>query len=91
MYYAGFGSRNGALHTLAIQANALPETFGDATVRISYYGKKILPELQNTERYVDPNGKFILLLLNNAYSVRIESDNLQSPTVKAIESTIGVD
>lgn len=27
MYYAGFGARNGALHTLAIQADALPETF----------------------------------------------------------------
>lgn len=27
MYYAGFGARNGALHTLAIQADALPEVF----------------------------------------------------------------
>lgn len=93
MYYAGFGSRNGALHTLAIQADTLPETFGDATVRVFYYGKKILPELQNTHnnRYVDPEGKFILLLLNGEYSVKIESDNLQSPTVKTIEETIGID
>ncbi len=90
MYYAGFGARNGAVHTLAIQADALPENFGDAIVKVSYYGKKILPELQNTERYVDPNGKYILLLIEDTYSVRIEADNLQSPIVKAIEGTIGV-
>ncbi len=27
MYYAGFGTRNGAVHTLGIQADTLPETF----------------------------------------------------------------
>lgn len=91
MYYAGFGAQNGALHTIAIQTEALPETFEDSIVRVSYYGKKILPELQNTQRYVDPNGKYILLLIDNAYSVRIEADNLQSSTVKTIEATIGVD
>jgi hypothetical protein len=91
MYYAGFGARNGALHTVAIQTEALPETFNDSIVRVSYYGKKVLPELQSTERYVDPNGKYILLLIDKAYSVRIEADNLQSSTVKTIESTIRVD
>ncbi len=90
MYYASFGARNGALHTVAIQTETLPETFDDSIVRVSYYGKKILPELQNTERYVDPNGKYILLLIDNTYSVKIEADNLQSSTVKTIESTIGV-
>ena len=93
MYYAGFGARNGALHSLAIQEEALPEEFGTATTRVFFYGKKILPELQNASnnRYKDPNGKYILLLLDDTYSVRIESDNLQSATVQAIISTIGVD
>jgi hypothetical protein len=91
MYYAGFGARNGALHSLAIQEEALPEEFGTATTRVFFYGKKILPELQNTERYVDPNGKYVLILIDDIYSVRIESDNLQSATVQAIISTIGVD
>lgn len=91
MYYAGFWARNGAIHTLAIQEDTLPENFWDTAVRVFYYGKKILPELQNTERYVDPNGKYILLLVDNTYSVRIESDNLKNPTVKIIEETIGID
>lgn len=91
MYYAGFGPSDGARHTLGIQLDALPESLWTATVRVYYYGKKVLPELQNTTRYVDPNGAYILLLLDNAYSVRIESNNLNSPTVKAIESTIGID
>jgi hypothetical protein len=91
MYYAGFGARNGALHTVAIQVEALPESLDDSLVRVYYYGKKVLPELQNTQRYVDPNGKYILLLIDNTYSVRIEADNLKSSTVKTIESTIGVD
>ena len=91
VYYAAFGARDGAVHTVAIQSDMVPEVFETATVRVFFYGKKILPELKSTTRYVDPNGKYILLLLNNAYSVRIESDNLKSTTVQAIEATIGVD
>jgi len=91
MYYAGFWARNGAIHTLAIQEDALPENFSDASVRVFFYGKKVLPELQNTERYVDPNGKYILLLIDGMYSVRIEWDILKNPTITAIEETIGVD
>jgi len=91
VYYAGFGARDGASHTVAIQSEALPETFEDSTTRVLYYGKKVLPELKGTTRYVDPNGKYILLLLDGQYSVRIESDNLKSATVLAIEATIGVD
>lgn len=91
MYYAGFGSRDGAVHTLAIQPEALPETFEDGTIRVYYYGKKALPELKNSTQYTDPNGKYILLLLDGAYSVKIESDNLKSPTVQAILSTIKKD
>lgn len=93
MYYAGFGATNGALHILAVQSDAIPESLETATVKVFYYGKKILPELQNAtnNRYQDPAGKYILLLLNGAYSVKIESNNLNSPAVKAIESTIGID
>lgn len=93
MYYAGFGPRGGAIHSLAIQEDSLPESFADGSVRVFFYGKKILPELQNrhNNRYEDPNGKFVLLLLNNEYSVKIEAENLQSSTVKVIEETIGVD
>ncbi len=92
MYYAGFGARNGALHTLAIQPDVLPESFADATIRVSFYGKKILPELENAHnnRYEDPNGQYVLLLLDNAYSVKIESNNLNSPTIQAIQETIGM-
>jgi len=88
MYYAGFGSRDGAVHTLAIQPDALPETFETATIRVYYYGKKTLPELVNSSQHTDPKGKYILLLLDDAYSVKIESDNMKSPTVQAIISTI---
>ncbi|MFA6080488.1 MAG: hypothetical protein WC753_03345 [Candidatus Gracilibacteria bacterium] len=91
VYYAGFGARDGAVHTVAIQSDMVPEVFETALVRVFFYGKKILPELKSTTRYVDPNGKYILLLIDGAYSVRIESDNLKSATVQAIEATIGVD
>jgi len=90
VYYAGFGTKDGAVHTVAIRTDALPETFADSTTRVFYYGKKILPELKGTTRYVDPNGKYILLLIDGQYSVRIESDNLKSATVQAIEGTIGI-
>jgi hypothetical protein len=91
MYYAGFWPKNGALHTIAIQPDTLPENFNDAAIRVFYFGKKILPELQNTQRFVDPNGKYILLRIKDNYSVRIESNNLNTPTVKAIEATINID
>lgn len=90
VYYAGFGAQNGAVHTVGIQSDILPETFAAATTRVFYYGKKVLPELKGTTRYVDPNGKYILLLIDGQYSVRIESDNLKSATVQAIEGTIGI-
>lgn len=90
MYYAGFGARDGALHTLALQSDDVPEDFSSADIRVYYYGNKVLPDLVNAEnnRYEDPAGKYVLLLLNGKTSVRIESANINSPEVLVLIQTI---
>ena len=89
VYYSGFGGQGTALHSIGI-AKDVPETFADSAVRIYFYGKKILPELQNAvnNRYEDPAGKYILLLLNGQSSVRIEADNITHPVVQKVVQTI---
>ncbi len=88
VYYSGFGWQGTALHTVGI-AKDVPETFADSAIRIYFYGKKILPELQNgTTRYEDPAGKYVLLLLSNQTSVRIEANNIANPVVQKVIQTI---
>jgi len=61
-------------------------------VRVYFYGKKIVPELQNAtnNKYSDPAGKYVYLLLNGAYSVKIEASNINHPIVLKIIETIQV-
>lgn len=91
VYYSGFGGQGTALHTVGI-AKDVPETFADSAIRILFYGKKVLPELQNAanNRYEDPAGKYVLLLLNGQSSVRIEAENISNPVVQKIVQTIAV-
>ncbi len=89
VYYSGFGGQGSALHSVGI-AKDVPETFSDSAIRIYFYGKKTLPELQNAtnNRYDDPAGKYILLLLSNQTSVRIEANNIANPVVQKVVQTI---
>lgn len=91
VYFSAFAGEAGAVHTVGI-AKEDPETLADAAVRIYFYGKKIVPELQNASsgRVVDPAGTFIYLLLNNEYSVKIEALNINHPVVQKIIETIQI-
>lgn len=92
VYYGGFAGEAGAVHTFGIKKDAVPETLADATVRVYYYGKKVIPELKNTSNniYQDPAGKYIAILVNGTHSVKIESDDLSSSAVLRIIQTITV-
>lgn len=89
IYFSGFGPESGAVHTVGI-AKEDPATLADAAVRVYFYGKKILPELQNApnNRYEDPAGKYIYILLNGGFSVKIEAMNINHPVVQKIAQTI---
>lgn len=91
VYYAWFGAAEGARHTVGIGKED-PETLDDAAVRVYFYGKKVVPELQNAEnnKYEDPAGTYVYLLLNGAYSVKIEAVNINHPVVQKIIETIKV-
>ncbi|MBP6921243.1 hypothetical protein KBB89_01710 [Candidatus Gracilibacteria bacterium] len=91
VYYAGFGAVDGARHTVGISKED-PETLTDAAVRVYFYGKKVVPELQNAQnnKYEDPAGTFVYLLLDGAYSVKIEAVNINHPIVQKIIETIKV-
>lgn len=91
VYYAWFGASDGARHTVGIGKED-PETLTDAAVRVYFYGKKVVPELQNAtnNKYEDPAGTYVYLLLNGAYSVKIEAVNINHPIVQKIIETIQV-
>lgn len=77
------------MHTVGIGKED-PATLADAAVRVYFYGKKIVPELQNApnNRYTDPAGKYIYLLLKGEYSVKIEALSITHPVVQKIIETI---
>lgn len=91
VYYSAFGGQDGAQHTVAI-AKEIPEALSDGAVRVYFYGKKVVSELQNAHanKYEDPAGKFIYLLLNGQYSVKIEANDINNPIVQKIVQTIAV-
>lgn len=91
VYYAAFGPQNGARHTIGIGKDD-PETFDDAAVKVYYYGKQVLPELQNAHdnKVEDPEGKYVYLLLDGSYSVKIEATDINNPVVQKIIQTIHV-
>ncbi len=91
VYFSAFLGEQGAIHTVGI-AKEDPATLADAAVRVYFYGKKIVPELQNAtnNRVVDPAGTFVYLLLNNEYSVKIEAMNINHPVVQKIIDTIQI-
>jgi hypothetical protein len=91
VYYSWFGGEKGARHTVGIGKED-PETLNDAAVRVYFYGKKVVPELQNAtnNKYEDPAGAYVYLLLDGAYSVKIEALNINHPIVQKIIETIKV-
>ncbi len=91
VYYAWFGAEGGARHSVGIGKED-PETLSDAAIRVYFFGKKVVPELQNAQnnKYEDPAGTFVYLLLNWAYSVKIEAVNINHPIVQKIIETIQV-
>jgi len=85
VYFSAFPGENGAIHTVGIGKED-PATLTDAAVRVYFYGKKILPELQNATKYFDPAGTSAYLLLNGS-SVKIEALNINHPVVQKIIET----
>ncbi len=48
-YYAGFGARDGASHSVAITTGTGVETWTGALVRVWYFPNTILPEFSEVE------------------------------------------
>lgn len=91
VYFSAFAGEAGAVHTVGI-AKEDPETLADAAIRVYFYGKKVVPELQNVSsgKVVDPAGTFVYLLLGNEYSVKIEALNINHPVVQKVIETIQI-
>jgi hypothetical protein len=88
VYYSAFPGESGAVHTVGIGIED-PEILADAAVRVYFYGKKVLPELQNSTKYMSPDGTSAYLLVNGA-SIKIEALNINHPVVQKIIETLQV-
>lgn len=89
-YYSGFGPQDDAGHTVWFLRSGIPDTLADADVRVYFYGKTILPELENSSFYQDPETSSTYLKLANEFSVKIESPDLEDDTLLMIIETIYV-
>ncbi len=86
-YFSGFGSRDGANHTVGIKSGTGVGTWEEADVKVYYY-KKDLPELKKAENglYQDARDNKTYLKIDNG-TIVIEGDFL-SKTVNTIIATI---
>lgn len=86
-YFSGFGSRDGASHTVGIGRNASPESFELAEVKVRFYKGKILSQLQNAENgfYEDSENGITYLSLNGS-TLTIEAD--RSISEKIVDSIV---
>lgn len=92
LYYSGFGSQAGAQHTVGIQTSTSPDTLASATTRVYYFGRKILSEVSSTvPLYQDPAGKYLVVLLDEKYSIKIESEDIRSEIVQTILQTLKIE
>ena len=88
VYYSAFPAESDAIHTVGIGKED-PATLAEAAVRVYFYGKKVLPELQNSPKYMSPDGTSVYLLVNGA-SIKIEALNINHPVVQKIIETFTV-
>lgn len=78
-YFSGFGSRDGATHSVGVGRNASPESFELSEVKVRFYKGKILSQLQNAENgfYEDAENGVTYLSINGS-TIAIEADRTVS-------------
>jgi hypothetical protein len=81
-YYAGFGPRDGATHSVGVGRGASPETFELSEVKIRFYKGKILSQVANSENgfYEDADKGMTYLALSGS-TVTIEGDRTISSDI----------
>lgn len=86
-YFSGFGSRDGASHSVGIGRDASPESFELAEVKVRFYKGKILSQLQNAENgfYEDAENGITYLSVNGS-TITVEAD--RSISGKIVDSIV---
>lgn len=74
-YFSGFGSRDGATHSVGVGRSASPESFELSEVKIRFYKGKVLPQLQNAENgfYEDAEAGIAYLSISGS-TLTVEGD-----------------
>lgn len=87
-YYAGYGGKDGAAHTMGFATGTGVTSFDEASVKLWYFPNKLLPELKNGENtfYQDPGSNMTYLKLGNG-TVKIQG-NMEDPIVLKIIETV---
>lgn len=86
-YFSGFGSRDGASHSVGIGRNASPESFELSEVKVRLYKGKILSQLQNAENgfYEDAENGMVYLSISGS-TITVEAD--RSVSGKIVDSIV---
>ncbi len=87
-YYAGYGGRDGAAHTMGFASGTGVTSFDEAPVKLWYFPHKLLPELGNEENsfYQDPSTNMTYLKLGNG-TIKIQG-NMEDPILLKIVETV---
>lgn len=74
-YFSGFGSRDGASHSVGIGRDASPESFELSEVKVRFYKGKVLSQLQNAENgfYEDAENGITYLSISGS-TITVEAD-----------------
>jgi hypothetical protein len=86
-YYAGYGGKDGAAHTMGFATGTGVTGFEEAPVKLWYFPNKLLPELKNGENsfYQDPGSNMTYLKLGNG-TIKIQGDMEDPIVLKIIET-----
>ena len=87
-YYAGYGSKDGAAHSMGFTTGTGVVDFDTAEVKLWYFPSKILPELKDKESgfYQDPSTNMTYLKLGDG-TIKLEG-NMENPILLKIIETV---
>ena len=86
-YYAGFGSQDGAAHTMGFMSGTGVTDFATSEVKLWYFPSKILPELTQGggNFYQDPSTNMTYMKLGDG-TIRLNGDMENLILLKIVET-----
>ncbi|HRI35826.1 MAG TPA: hypothetical protein PK765_01865 [bacterium] len=88
-YYQGFGARDGAVHSVAVQAGTGVTTFEDATVRVLLYRSILEPLMENGRKIIsDEESGRVYVRIGTGMTAVVEASSMDDPTARVIVESL---